>query len=121
VRGGGVGGQAPPARAIAGPVPAAPSRPEPPPLVVREAPPVTDLPAPESAPVPTLAMRKTKKAAEKDPIQRVMDAWNVSEMSREEFLEACTERVLELMREEVEVDTERGSTSIAWSYDAPLA
>lgn len=100
---------------------AAPSRAEPPPMVVREAPPAQDdLPAPESAPVPTLAMRKAA-SQEIDPIQRVMDTWSVSEMSREEFLESCTERVLELMREEVEVDAERGATNLAWSYDAPLS
>lgn len=114
---------APPSRALgaAAAPPPAPPRVEPPAMVVREAPPPADIPAPEAAPVPTRAMRKAKGAAEQDPIQRVMNAWNVSELSREEFLEVCTERVLELLREEIELDAERGATNLAWSCDVPLA
>ncbi|MBX3466083.1 MAG: DUF4157 domain-containing protein [Planctomycetes bacterium] len=99
------------------------ARPAPPPLVMREAPPAQEeLPAPEAGPAaPTRALRKAAGGTANDPIQRVMESWSIAELSREEFLEQCTERVLELLREEVELDTERGATNMAWSYDLPLS
>ncbi|MCO5170785.1 MAG: DUF4157 domain-containing protein [Planctomycetes bacterium] len=109
-------------RPVTGPLAAeAAARPAPPPLVVREAPPAQEeLPAPEVGAAPTRALRKAAGPS-KDPIQRVMDSWSVAELSREEFLEECTERVLELLREEAELDAERGATNLAWSYDLPLS
>jgi hypothetical protein len=109
-----------PTRAVARPIAApAPQRPGPD-LVMREAPRGEDVPAPEAAPVPSRVLKKP--TAPKDPIQRVMDTFAVgSDLSREEFLETCTERVLELMREEMESDAERGATNMAWSYDLPMS
>lgn len=100
---------------------AAPPPPAPPPMVLREAPPaaVDDVPAPAApAPAPR-ALRKAKRSHH-DPIQRVMDSWSVAhQFTREEFLAVCTDRVLELMREEMELSNERGGT-LAWAPDTPL-
>lgn len=110
-------------RALAAPVFRA-ERPAPPQLIVRETPAREDVPAPESAPAPSRVLKKASGggvAPNKDPIQRVMSTWRVADMSREEFLDECTERVRELMREEIEVDAQRGATNLAWSYDAPMS
>lgn len=99
----------------------------PPPMVVRESSARTDdLPAPVAAAeggggVLKKLRRTDKKRGEHehDPVQRVMEQWAVTDLSREEFVATCTERVMELMREELEITNERGGTC-AWDPDAPL-
>src|SRR5262249_26158133 len=50
-----------------------------------------------------------------DPITQVMSRHKVPHgMSQEEFLDICTERLLDLMKDEIRLDAERGETK-AWS------
>jgi hypothetical protein len=99
----------------------------PPPMVVREASSQTDdLPAPIAAADGgggvLKKLRRTEKKRgqhEHDPVQRVMEQWAVTDLSREEFVATCTERVMDLMREELEVTNERGGTC-AWDPETPL-
>lgn len=83
-------------------------------------------PEPKLAVPPSLSRSLAKAVDERpqpteaDPIQRVMDSWRVGGMSREEFLEICRERVLDLLHDELELDNERRET-LAWNLYRPIA
>ncbi|MEZ0228210.1 MAG: hypothetical protein ACAI25_06270, partial [Planctomycetota bacterium] len=54
-----------------------------------------------------------------DPVREVMKAFHVPPaISQEEFLEICTERLIELVKDELAGDAERRE-SLAWNYDLP--
>jgi hypothetical protein len=56
-----------------------------------------------------------------DAVQEIMNASAVGAgVTPEEFMQICTGRILELMKEELEVDNMRRET-LAWTYDAPGA
>lgn len=83
-------------------------------------------PEPKLAVPPSLSASLAKavddrpRPTEADPIQRVMESWQVNGMSREEFLEMCRERVLDLLHDELELDNERRET-LAWNPFRPIA
>ena len=56
-----------------------------------------------------------------DPVQEIMKTSHVAPgVSPEEFMQICSGRILELMKDELEIDAMRRET-LAWSYDAPMA
>jgi len=65
------------------------------------------------------ALRKHGYDDADDPVKHVMDSWGMHG-SAEDFLEECTERVLDLIREELEIENERRET-LAWNPFRPMA
>jgi len=96
---------------------------------VRRGPGAEAVDIPDTAPkeaVPEALSRALKKEAQtrnqtrdSDPVQRVMDNWRTGGLSRQEFLDECKERLLELMRDEVLLDSERRET-LSWSPFLPM-
>ena len=78
--------------------------------------------APARARVAAPVHRRAAGASEAgglDPVDQVMRGWNVpAALSQEEFLQVCTERLLELLHDEIELDSERRET-LSWSDDLP--
>lgn len=96
---------------------------------VRHSPGAERIDIPETAPkqaVPEALSKALKKEAQtrnqtrdSDPVRRVMDNWRTGGLSRQEFLDECKERLLELMRDEVLLDSERRET-LSWSPFLPM-
>lgn len=96
---------------------------------VRHSPGAERVDLPDTAPkqaVPEALSKALKKEAQtrnqtrdSDPVRRVMDNWRTGGLSRQEFLDECKERLLELMRDEVLLDSERRET-LSWSPFLPM-
>jgi uncharacterized protein DUF4157/putative toxin of predicted polymorphic toxin system len=96
---------------------------------VRRSPGAERVDIPDTAPkeaVPEALSRALRKEAQtrnqtrdSDPVRRVMDNWRTGGLSRQEFLDECKERLLELMRDEVILDSERRET-LSWSPFLPM-
>ncbi|MBI3722769.1 DUF4157 domain-containing protein [bacterium] len=81
-----------------------------------------EAPAPlASAPREKAVQRQAKGSKHEhfDPVSNVMRAYKVrSTVSQEEFLELCTERLMNLLREELTLDSERRE-SVRWNDNLP--
>ena len=84
---------------------------------------------PDTAPKPAVsqalsqALRKEaetrNQTRDSDPVRRVMDNWRVGGLSRQEFLDECKERLIDLLHDEVVLDSERRET-LSWSPFLPM-
>ncbi|MBL4847877.1 MAG: DUF4157 domain-containing protein, partial [Planctomycetes bacterium] len=97
--------------------------------VVRANPGAEAVDIPDTAPKPAVsealsqALRKEAQTRNQtrnsDPVERVMDNWRVSGLSRQEFLDECKERLIDLLHDEVVLDSERRET-LSWSPFLPM-
>jgi hypothetical protein len=88
--------------------PAGTAPPEPEPRLIELQPSAAEFPA----------LRKDRRVTI-DPVQEVIDTYRIP-LNREEFLEDCKDRLLELLREEIELENERRET-LAWNHFLPQA
>ena len=97
------------------PQPSGPSAPAPPETAPDPAPRPVQL-EPSAAEFP--ALRKDRRVTI-DPVQEVLDLYALP-LSREEFLGRCKDQLLELLRDELELENERRET-LAWNPFLPQA